>query len=94
MGTSRAISPYGTWTSPISSSLVALAGMGSSALPREVHIDGQNIYWVVARPQEGGRYVILRLSDHENVDASHLRILMCAHVFMSMEGVLILSPMA
>ncbi len=53
--------PYGTWHSPISSSLVASAGTGFSALPREIHIDGGTIYWIELRSEEGGRYVIMRL---------------------------------
>ena len=38
--------------------------MGHSSLPREVLIDGKDIYWIAARPREGGRYVILRHSDN------------------------------
>ena len=68
MGMSRTFAPYGTWESPISASLVAHAGMGSSALPREVLVDGKDIYWVVGRPQEGGRYVILRLADDKSIE--------------------------
>ena len=40
--------------------------MGSSALPREVIVDGDDVYWIVSRPQEGGRNVILRYSDENN----------------------------
>ncbi len=68
MGSSRRIAPYGTWMSPISVSLVANSGMGHSALPREVLIDGKDIYWVVGRPQEGGRYVILHHVDDKNIE--------------------------
>ncbi|MGB2895360.1 MAG: prolyl oligopeptidase family serine peptidase [Anaerolineales bacterium] len=63
MGPSKTIAPYGTWKSPISAAHVAQSGMGSGAYPREVLVDGKDIYWVVARPQEDGRYVILRNSD-------------------------------
>ena len=68
MGTSKIIAPYGTWDSPISASFVAQSGMGHSALPREVLIDGNGIYWVVGRPQEGGRYVILHHADDKNIE--------------------------
>ncbi len=68
MGTSKTIAPYGTWDSPISATFVAQSGMGHSALPREVLIDGFDIYWVVGRPQEGGRYVILRRGDDKNIE--------------------------
>lgn len=66
METSRVTAPYGTWESPIQASLVAHAGMGSISLPREILIDGNDIYWVTGRPQEGGRYVILRLADDKS----------------------------
>lgn len=66
MGTLKIIAPYGTWESPISATFVAQSGMGHSALPREVLIDGFHIYWVVGKPQEGGRYVILRHLDDKN----------------------------
>ncbi|MDF1498913.1 MAG: prolyl oligopeptidase family serine peptidase [Anaerolineales bacterium] len=52
-------SEYGSWQSPISAEMVARSGTGSSALPREIHIDGDFVYWVELRPQEGGRYVIV-----------------------------------
>lgn len=68
MGTSKISAPYGTWDSPITSPFVAQSGMGHSALPREVLIDGFDIYWVVGRPQEGGRYVILRHDDAKNIE--------------------------
>ncbi|TET97190.1 MAG: S9 family peptidase [Anaerolineales bacterium] len=66
MGSSKTIALYGTWESPISSALAARSGMGHGALPREVLVDGNDIYWIVGRPQEGGRYVILRHTDEIN----------------------------
>jgi dipeptidyl aminopeptidase/acylaminoacyl peptidase len=68
MSASKIISPYGTWVSPISASFVAQSGMGHSAMPREVIVDGHDIYWVVGRPQEGGRYVILRHADDKKCE--------------------------
>jgi len=68
MGMSKTIAPYGTWESPISAAFVAQSGMGHGALPREVLIDGNDIYWVVGRPQEGGRYVILRYSEDKSTE--------------------------
>ncbi|MGE3318402.1 MAG: prolyl oligopeptidase family serine peptidase [Candidatus Berkiella sp.] len=51
-----AIAPYGTWDSPIS------AEMASSAIIafQDVVIDGEDIYWSEMRPNEGGRYVIVK----------------------------------
>jgi dipeptidyl aminopeptidase/acylaminoacyl peptidase len=50
------VAPYGSWKSPITSELIASGTIGLS----EIAIDGQDIYWVEGRPQEGGRNVIVR----------------------------------
>jgi dipeptidyl aminopeptidase/acylaminoacyl peptidase len=50
--------PYGTWTSPVTARTVAAAArrLGSIA------IDGDDIYWIEGRPEEGGRHVIVKRS--------------------------------
>src|SRR5205085_2370846 len=50
------ISPYGTWPSPISASMVATQGLRLGA----VMLDGDDIYWLEGRPHEGGRTVLVR----------------------------------
>jgi dipeptidyl aminopeptidase/acylaminoacyl peptidase len=50
------VAPYGTWTSPLPASRVAAGELRLSA----VSIDGDDIYWVEGRPQEGGRNVLVR----------------------------------
>ena len=50
------ISPYGTWVSPLSAAAVAAGGLRLSA----VLLDGDDIYWLEGRPQEGGRYALVR----------------------------------
>ena len=50
------ISPYGSWKSPITAELV---GGGEIGL-EQIRIDGQDIYWIERRAQEGGRKVIVR----------------------------------
>lgn len=50
---------YGSWESPISSSMVASAGV---AFERPIVLEGDRIYWVESRPTEGGRSVIVRWS--------------------------------
>ncbi|MGD2059191.1 MAG: hypothetical protein PVI04_10720, partial [Anaerolineales bacterium] len=57
----KSTAPYGSWESPISAELVAKSGTGSSSLPREIHVDGDSVYWIEQRPEQGGRYVIVRL---------------------------------
>jgi dipeptidyl aminopeptidase/acylaminoacyl peptidase len=53
--------PYGSWPSPITARLVSTSGSGHAALPREVQVDPTGVYWIEARPEEGGRYVIQHL---------------------------------
>ena len=57
----KTTAPYGSWRSPITSSIVASAGTGFSSMPREIHIDGGMIYWIELRSDEDGRYVIMQL---------------------------------
>ena len=52
------ISSYGSWKSPISAELVASAEVGLE----QIRIDGDDLYWIERRPQEGGRKVIVRRS--------------------------------
>lgn len=48
--------PYGAWTSPITSDLIVAGTIGLS----EPAIDGADIYWLEARPEEKGRVVLVR----------------------------------
>ena len=50
------IAPYGSWKSPISAELVGGAEVGLE----QIHINGDAVYWIERRPQEGGRKVIVR----------------------------------
>jgi dipeptidyl aminopeptidase/acylaminoacyl peptidase len=49
---------YGTWPSPISAERVASQAVRFGA----VAVDGDGIYWLEGRPQQGGRNVLVRLS--------------------------------
>jgi dipeptidyl aminopeptidase/acylaminoacyl peptidase len=51
-------SPYGSWKSPILPELIV---SGSVSLG-QIALDGEDIFWVEQRPQEGGRNVIVRRS--------------------------------
>ncbi len=55
------IAPYGTWTSPITSDLIAAGGAIRLSATK---IIGGNIYWLEGRPAEGGRNVLV--CRHEN----------------------------
>jgi dipeptidyl aminopeptidase/acylaminoacyl peptidase len=50
------IAPYGAWKSPITSDLIIAQSIALS----EVRLDGGDVYWLEGRPQEQGRYVVVR----------------------------------
>lgn len=54
--TQRVSAPYGSWKSPVTPELI-VAGTVSLG---EVVYDGEDVYWLEMRPQQGGRYVIVR----------------------------------
>src|SRR5262245_41948672 len=58
--------PYGTWRSPITASMLASQSIGISS----VRVDGPDLYWLEARPREGGRTVLVR--QDAGVDISDL----------------------
>src|SRR2546422_7902486 len=53
---SRTVAPYGSWASPISSSLLTSSVIGFS----EVNFSNGFVYWLEARPEEAGRVVLVR----------------------------------
>src|SRR3954471_7917444 len=56
------IAPYGSWKSPITSDLIVAQSIGLS----EVQIDSSGIYWLEGRPQEQGRFVVVRRGANES----------------------------
>ena len=50
--------PYGSWKSPITADVVASGEVGLE----QVRLDGDDVYWIERRSQEGGRKVIIRRS--------------------------------
>jgi dipeptidyl aminopeptidase/acylaminoacyl peptidase len=57
--------PYGSWKSPITSDLIVAQSISLS----EVRLDGGTIYWLEGRPQEQGRYVVVRGDvDEQRID--------------------------
>src|SRR5215468_7465874 len=51
------VSRYGSWKSPITSDLIVSGTIGLG----QIEIDGEDFYWVETRPQEKGRYVVVKL---------------------------------
>ncbi len=54
--TEKIVAPYGTWKSPITADLIVAESIGLGQIAR----DGADIYWSEMRPQEKGRYVVVR----------------------------------
>ncbi|MDX6271918.1 MAG: hypothetical protein QOD28_3141, partial [Acidobacteriota bacterium] len=50
------IAPYGSWKSPITADLIVQGAVGLGM----VKTDGEDIYWLELRPNEGGRTCIVR----------------------------------
>ncbi len=50
------VAPYGSWKSPITADLIAR--QTTSLL--ELAVDGNDIYWLEGRPNEGGRQTVMR----------------------------------
>jgi dipeptidyl aminopeptidase/acylaminoacyl peptidase len=48
--------PYGSWKSPITSDLIVAQSIALS----DARLDGNDVYWLEGRPQEQGRYVVVR----------------------------------
>mgnify|MGYP006274432527 CR=1 FL=1 len=61
---SLTVSPYGSWQSPIRSDLIVSESIGLGG----VVYDHQDIYWLEARPSEGGRYVLVRRTGKGTVE--------------------------
>lgn len=52
------VARYGSWKSPITSDSIVSGVIGLG----QIAIDGEDIYWIEARPQEKGRNVIVKLA--------------------------------
>ena len=52
-------SPYGSWTSPITSDLVVVAAIRFD----QIALDARTIYWIESQPQKQGRSFIYRADE-------------------------------
>ncbi len=60
-------SPFGSWKSPITADLIVSATIGLG----QIALDGDDVYWIETRPQEGGRNVVVRCtSDGQRSDVT------------------------
>ena len=58
------IAPYGTWASTLSAADVAAETLHLGF----VVVDGDDIYWLEGRPQEGGRNVLVRCNPEGSIN--------------------------
>ena len=58
------IAPYGSWASPITIDMLIA---GTTRL-REPGSDGETVYWLEGRPDEGGRNTLIRLEGGETTE--------------------------
>jgi dipeptidyl aminopeptidase/acylaminoacyl peptidase len=56
--------PYGSWQSPITTEMLTRGAVGLG----QVQLDGEDVYWLEARPEEKGRYVVVRWRDGATMD--------------------------
>jgi len=56
--------PYGSWRSPITTQMLVQGAVRFG----DVSLDGNTLYWVESRPQEQGRYVIVRHTPDGKID--------------------------
>ena len=56
--------PYGSWKSPITTSLIVSGAVGLG----QIALDGEDVYWVEMRPSEGGRMVVVRRGPDGNTE--------------------------
>ena len=52
------VKPHGSWKSPITADLIVAESVGLS----QIALDGEDVYWVEARPSDAGRNVVVRLT--------------------------------
>lgn len=59
-----AVAPFGSWRSPISAKMLVQGAVRFG----DVVINGDTLYWVEGRPEEQGRYVIVRRTADGKID--------------------------
>ena len=60
----KTIEPYGSWKSPISAEMLIAGGKRRLS---EIKADGSDVYWLDARPDQGGRIVIMRRTQNGQI---------------------------
>ena len=71
------VAPYGSWKSPITSDLIVAKSIGLS----EIRLDGDDIYWLESRPEEGGRNVVVRRSSAKDLNPKPFNVRTRVHEY-------------
>jgi dipeptidyl aminopeptidase/acylaminoacyl peptidase len=71
------VAPYGSWKSPITSDLIVAKSIGLS----EIRFDGSDIYWLESRPEEGGRYMVVRNTSGEDFNPAPFNVRTRCHEY-------------
>ena len=50
------VAPFGSWSSPLAIDLLVRGAIR----PLEIQVDGEDVYWLESRPEEGGRQALVR----------------------------------
>ncbi len=50
------VAPFGSWSSPLAIDLL----VRGAVRPLEIQVDGEDVYWLEGRPEEGGRQALVR----------------------------------
>ena len=58
MSTERTIAPYGAWESPVTTEMLTAGALRFEGIA----VEGDDVYWVESRPDEGGRCAAMRLT--------------------------------
>jgi dipeptidyl aminopeptidase/acylaminoacyl peptidase len=58
------IAPHGSWRSPISAQMLVQGAVRFG----DVALDGETLYWVEGRPEEQGRYAVVRRTSDGKID--------------------------
>ena len=58
------VAPFGSWRSPISTQMLVEGAVRFG----DVATDGDTVYWIEGRPEEAGRYVIVRRTPDGKID--------------------------
>src|SRR6478752_77711 len=58
------VAPYGSWHSPVTSQMLVQGAVRFG----DVAVDGETLYWVEGRPEEQGRYAIVRRTPDGKID--------------------------